>query len=867
MAGQHNWGMPRALWAKAPLALLRHGAGFAAVLCAAFLVAMGAAAAPLMRAGAESEALKSKLQQLTPLGAGLSIERPLASESGDAATADARRRQAAVAFARTLPYLGKPVLTTSTVGQLGGPSFELGVRPVDVVPMARTGATSHVQKVAGDGRGVWLSSGVGAVTPGERVTFGPGQRAYPVGAVYRQLDSDLSNPYWVNFIIRIRPPGPDAELPPTFALMSPAQVYAIARSTHALANDYEFPIGTNGMTPARAKKISRSIVKVRHEVASRGALSQSLGCADPRNPCHVTSSLADAVTIAAASISGLTPVIDLLATFCILVALGTALLAGVFTGRRRAPEARLSLAGGESGPAFFARSGLEGLLPAVAGAFAGYVVALELVRVFTPDGSIDSSVVRQAGLRAAVSILATAAVVALGVTIARGRLGDAHSRLRVLARIPWELVVAVAALAAWILLSSGSGLVNDPVAGSHPRLAVLLLPALVAAPLAGIVGRMLRSVVFRRVSRAPVTAFLALRRVGAARGLVVGLTVAVAVGIASLAFAQILRTSLATNSTEKALVANGSDVQGLIDFTRNVPASFRYPATRVTEVSSAGQLPSGRRLDVITVDPESLERVLAAHWPRKTVDAVRALASSDEKVPAIGIGVGPGKQTVTLGQGTTDVHVVSTLRAFPGMQPNGALLVVPEGALNVDPGAGLTYVWASGPPRQVVAALGRSSLSPSYLTVLADFSRNPDVANVTRTYGFLRIVAAAVVLLAFVALLLYLSGRERAQLVTSAFLRRMGLSQGRQALSVALEVGILVLVATVSGLAAALVTSGAIVGHVDPLAQYSPVPIADIPWTLLVVFAALAALVAALLGALLTLVVRRSDIGEALRVS
>jgi predicted lysophospholipase L1 biosynthesis ABC-type transport system permease subunit len=201
------------------------------------------------------------------------------------------------------------------------------------------------------------------------------------------------------------------------------------------------------------------------------------------------------------------------------------------------------------------------------------------------------------------------------------------------------------------------------------------------------------------------------------------------------------------------------------------------------------------------------------------------------------------------------------------MQPNGALLVVPEGALNVDPGAGLTYVWASGPPRQVVAALGRSSLSPSYLTVRADFSRTPDVANVTRTYGFLRIVAAAVVLLAFIALLLYLSGRERAQLVTSAFLRRMGLSQGRQALSVALEVGILVLVATVSGLAAALVTSGAIVGHVDPLAQYAPGPVADVPWMLLVAFAAVAALVAALVGAFLTLVVRRSDIGEALRVS
>ena len=74
--------MPRALWTKAPLALLRHPVGLLAVVCAAFLVAVGAAAGPLMNAGAESEALQSKLAQLTPLAAGLTIDRPPAAESG-----------------------------------------------------------------------------------------------------------------------------------------------------------------------------------------------------------------------------------------------------------------------------------------------------------------------------------------------------------------------------------------------------------------------------------------------------------------------------------------------------------------------------------------------------------------------------------------------------------------------------------------------------------------------------------------------------------------------------------------------------------------------------------------------------------------
>ena len=76
--------MPRALWTKAPLALLRHRVGLLAVFGAAFLVAVGAAAGPLMNAGAESETLQSKLRALTPLGAGLVIDRPMGVEPGSA---------------------------------------------------------------------------------------------------------------------------------------------------------------------------------------------------------------------------------------------------------------------------------------------------------------------------------------------------------------------------------------------------------------------------------------------------------------------------------------------------------------------------------------------------------------------------------------------------------------------------------------------------------------------------------------------------------------------------------------------------------------------------------------------------------------
>ena len=749
-----------------------------------------------------------------------------------------------------------------------------------VVPMARDGATTHVHKLSGrGGPGVWLSrvaAASGRVHAGGKVTFvhpypvPPGSRpvSLPLAAVYQQLDTDLANPYWVNFTARIRSQHADSAIPPTFALMSRSDLYLLAQrfGGNALANVYEFPLASGAMTPGRAKTIARAFRNVQRSLAAHSALAHALGCADANQPCQVSSEVTDAVTLARATTSNIRPVIDLLAGFCVLIAVVAALITGVFTGRRRAGEGRLSLVGGEPRYLFLARSAIEAVLPVICGAAAGFAISVELVRLLTPDGAVDGSTVRQAAVRVGLSVIASVAVVALGVTIARGRLGEGRSA-RPLTRLPWEAVAVVAAVASWITLSSGGGLVQDPVSGAHPRLVVLLLPALVAVPLTGIAGRGLRSLVLSRVSVASVSAFLALRRVAAGRGLVVALTVTVAAGVASLAFAETLRSSLRASSTEKAFVANGSDVQGLIDSGRTLPRSFPYPVTKVAEVFDAGTLASGQPFQVITVDPPSLARVFAPHASRELRSAVNALATSDAPLPAISVGVRTGRQVVTIGGKRTEVQVVARVRAFPGMQPAQALLVIPARALTHPPTQALAYVWATGPAAKVEAALAHSSLSPSYLTAVAEFSRSPDVQNITRTYGFLRLVALAIVVLSLVALMLYLSGRERAQLVTSAFLRRMGVSQLSQAASVALESSFLVGVATVIGLVAALVTAGAIIGHVDPLAQYAPAPVTRVPWTALIVSGIGITVVAGFLGAILTLLVRRSGVGEDLRVS
>jgi hypothetical protein len=287
----------------------------------------------------------------------------------------------------------------------------------------------------------------------------------------------------------------------------------------------------------------------------------------------------------------------------------------------------------------------------------------------------------------------------------------------------------------------------------------------------------------------------------------------------------------------------------------------------VTEAFDAGRFASGRSFELIVVEPHSLARVLAAHWPATVRNAVRALADSHARLPAIAIGATRGPQDVSIGTTTRRVDVVATTRVFPGLIAGTAVLVVPRRPLGALPGGAFTYVWATGPPAQVERALARSPLEPSYFTQATELSRSADVTTITRTYGLLRVVALAFALIALVALLLYLNARARAQLVSSEFMRRMGLPERVQVASVAFEASLLVAFATAVGLAAAVAASGVIVDRVDPLPQYAPPATTIVPWGELLAVGAAVVIVAAFLAGLVTVAVRRDEIGEALRVA
>src|SRR5581483_3820356 len=260
---------------------------------------------------------------------------------------------------------------------------------------------------------------------------------------------------------------------------------------------------------------------------------------------------------------------------------------------------------GERAAAFAARTGVEVLAPALAGGAAGFAVALGATDAFAPAGSISAGTVWSAVAHAAVAVALLVACAALSFL----RLYDTGVRGLGRARlVPWELAPLGAAgfLLARIV---SDGAVSH--GSSHaPTLAVFAFPILLAGA-AGAGARAVRAGLARdlgRPRRRGAPAYLALRRLAAARGLVVALAVVAAASLGAFAYVETLAASLHRTTIEKAYMATGSDASAIVPEAQPVPASFPYPVARVQFANQAASTPDGTPVDVMVVDPAALAR-------------------------------------------------------------------------------------------------------------------------------------------------------------------------------------------------------------------------------------------------------------------
>ena len=560
--------------------------------------------------------------------------------------------------------------------------------------------------------------------------------SFPVGAVYLTLDSDRDNPYWVNFTYRFRTRNPDDSPLPTFLLVDRQQLYKIARTVGGgfLANTYEFPVDVRHMTPARAKHLAATFAATQRLLGQTNPTSTALGChAEQNGRCVSSSSLESAVELARRSVDALSPVIGLLAVFAALIAVAAAVVTGAFNVRRRDGEARLSVVEGERRIVFTARAALESLLPVALGTVLGTVAAGLIVRAFAPAGTVEGSVVRSAlgaacvGAGVAILALAAGAWAARGPTIER-----THGLHRI--ALPWEAAGSA---------DRGGDVHRRPSRGwtrAQPgdRCRIPASPCCCSRcsspqPSRGCSRRVLRRALRRREARSNVI-YLALRRLASARALLVLLTVTTAVAFAAVTFAEVLDASLTSNSREKAFVANGSDVQGLIDSQRALPRSFPVPIARVVQ-SFDSVFVGGSTVEAMVVDPEALRRVIRWEWPDDPRKALAALTASDAALPVIANSAAAGVRSIDVGGRRLPVKVVATTDVFPGSVRGEPLLVLPADRLRrAEQAAGVvgdplmdsnTFVWAKGDPARVSRLLARSPLAPSFITTVDHSSRVP----------------------------------------------------------------------------------------------------------------------------------------------
>jgi hypothetical protein len=865
----------RVLWVKAPWVLARHPAVFLSVMATSLLVALAATSAPVVRAGVESESLKGQLVAMSPLAAGLEIRTFVAAGSVVPA--------AAAALPSVLPLLAAPVVTdesSAVVAGFDGSALEL-------VPMLRTEALAHVQRLThGRGDGVWISSATAKVTrlrPGGKLRLTqaqlPGARprvvVLRVAGIYRSLDQDLGNPYWQNFIQDIRSPNPDPSLPPSFVLMPKRAFLQFAGALSPFVQRrYEFAVDPTRLSLAAAKTLQRRFVAIQAVLTDReSSLSRALGC---RGRCASSSSLGSALAIAQNDVASVGPTISLLAGCAILIALTAAVGAGAFLVRRRSGEAQFLYMRGEAAVSFGARVAVEALLPTLAGTAVGVAVALLALGEFAPTGTIDGGTISSAIWHATLAAAATVAGVAAGSAAAFPRRASRRRGRRIAGWLPWELLPLGAAAALLVDVLTGGGLAHDTSGGTHPRLAVFSIPVLVAAGLAGLVTRTARMAIGGRGGRAPTAVFLAFRRLAAAGGLLVAAVVMAAASFGAFAYASTLSASLRASVTEKAFIANGGDVQGVVNAGDRILRPFPFPAAIVEIDSDDVRLgATGGALTVIAGDPRAVGRSLAKGDARPQLLAL-ATASSKGALPIVAVGKLPNL-TALWDQGKRlPVTIVGRVRAFPGSTAGTPSVVVARSALGraatraglADPLPGATgAIWAKGDPVTIKRALAVSKLYPFYVTTIGDVLALPAVAAATRTYGFFDWIGIAAALLALAAVLLYLQARQRRQLIASALAKRMGLSRGGDAAALALEVGAITATAVCVGELAAELTARALVHHVDPLAEWSPSLALVVPWVSLLITLVAATTTAALLGAAAATLAARGDVAQELRVA
>jgi putative ABC transport system permease protein len=507
-----------------------------------------------------------------------------------------------------------------------------------------------------------------------------------------------------------------------------------------------------------------------------------------------------------------------------------------------------------------AKAALELALPIIGFSLAGWAVGVVAMRAVGPSSLLDApSVTSALGLAAGLSIVGL--VLATGAVVSAVRRVEQDTR-----RLRAGAVAIVAELG--LLLAAGlvyARVVDDDAQlraqrGATPHVDVLhlLFPILLIVGAGAVIVRLLvlaLPVLRRAGSRWPLAATLGIRRLAGSRHAVhvLGLAAVVATGL--VAASSIVVASADATLHAKSAVFVGGEIAARIPDPVELPADLRGRATLVTRyVNVRG--PDGEPADLIGIDPATFSD--GAFWDDSMADTslarlVGSLARSvDAGVPAIVVGDATGSGTIEIGAGARAIEVpmtaVARAHAFPG-ERSKPLYVASTAALATIDESDFAEVWSStGAVTELVA-----SLRAADVTVWGDVTAD-DVLTVGSfrttawTFGFLRALGSLIAVLTVAAVIAHVVARERRGRLGYAIARRCGVAARSYALSLAIELVVLLSSAFVVGGALGCVAAAATHHRLDGLRRLPPAPLFRIPGGSLGM-AALASVIAVLIGA------------------
>jgi putative ABC transport system permease protein len=885
-----------------------------ALVLGALLLSLAAAASPLFLAATSTGQVRSEigLGVVTRYGAGITyVTHDQRLNLFLPGVGHVRSRQDELFTERVSrsPYLGAPIrsvlgpivtLTTAEGRPRGGPRVGR--------IFAREGAALHIEIVSGEeGPGVWLPNHIAAmgVGPGDRVVLnfedGPPVRV-PVDGVYKALYAQPRQGFWrawTPYIYAACPIESRCPLPPQFVI---ADLEDATRITARLGADsatfgWEAPVTAGQeLTLDQARDLQTFIQGFQADTANRsGGLYYEVfrccgrqfvpGSFQLRSNVEYTSQISRVVSEVDKRMTAIEGPVQLLLAAGLLVAAAVVAGAGAFAMATRRVEATYLFARGRSPITMGAKASLESLVPSVIGAAGGLGLALLLVKMLGPGGPVGEQALRTAAIAAALAVPASIVLVGGVSAVSFLRQSEHHrAHLGVVARFPWELVLAGGSV--WLLsrLYGGGAFVEVPgLKVERPSAALLLFPVLFIAGAAVLAARAFRlglGWIQPRTAGLSPASYLAANRLAGGPKLAVLLFAASALCFGVFAHAQTVVGTLKTTIDGKAKLFSGSDVRVRVDPDYPLPARFPLPITKVTRIRSAGKFAgTDRQFDLLAVDPATLPSV--GYWRERFADRpLEELVSLLETRPGgelsilVSGGDVPDQVVLDIALQRVPAVVMAETETFPGTFSRDPLVVIEAAELERVYGGGAfrisdstTELWVRGNEQRALDSLAGLGLPPYSMFTASAVKDIPSFTGVINTFSVLNILALGAGALVVVVMVMYLQARQRAQVVAYALSRRMGLRDASYRRSLVLELVGMLGISFLVGLALSLVASLFIVPLLDPLRTIPPDPIFTFPATV-VIAAAIAVAAASWVGGWMTnMRARRSNLAEVMRLA